>query len=149
MPSIKKFDHSLIKNFLEETNLNFLTDKEGDFTVNFAYDEELGCELSFWFIVTGSNDEIYQILVSSDKEIPKSQWARVLMLCNTWNKDKRWPKAYLHVEDMNTDTTGNILLEEQIDLEQGIHQALLNDYTGTILSTAFQFWKWMHLEQGM
>jgi len=42
MPSVKKFDRSLIENFLNETNLNYLTDKEGDFTVNFAYDDELG-----------------------------------------------------------------------------------------------------------
>lgn len=148
MPSIKKFDRRMIKNFLDKAELNYFTDKDGDFTINFAYDEELGCELSFWFIVTGSNDEIYQVLISSDKDIPKSQWARVLMLCNTWNEEMRWPKVYLHIDDIDNDTTGNILLEEQIDLEQGIHQELLNDYTETILSTSFQFWKWMHEEHG-
>jgi len=149
MPTVQKFDRSMIEKYLKSVNLKYLRDSDGDFVAQFAYDEDTGCELTLYLIAAGQKNEIYVIRVLSDKRIPKSDWGRAMMLCNTWNDERRWPKAYLHVANPDKDTIGTIVLEEQIDLEKGIHQELLDDLTTTILMGAHLFWEWAHKEKGL
>lgn len=148
MPTVKKFDRSMIENYLKSRNLKYLVDSDDDYRVEFAYSESTGCELTVLLIAAGAKREIYQILVLSDKRIPKKDWGQAIMACNTWNKEKRWPKAYLYVSDPSKDSVGMIMLEGQIDLEKGIHQELFDDFTDTIIVTANSFWEWAHKEQG-
>ncbi|HLZ60092.1 MAG TPA: YbjN domain-containing protein, partial [Ktedonosporobacter sp.] len=93
--------------------------------------------------------DIYRILTTSDRRIPRNDWGRAVMICNTWNKERYWPKAFLSVRNPDSDAYGAITLEWQIDLGKGIHQELLNDFTMTILSGGIAFWKWAHQEQSM
>lgn len=147
MPTVKQFDRSMIENYLKKKDLNFLRDRDGDFIVNFSYDEDIGCETSVFFMVAGDKNNIYTVQVLPDKVIPKSQWGNALMLCNTWNKERRWPKVFLNIENLENDTTAKIFLQENIDLGEGIHQELLDDYTETVLVAAIEFLKWMHKEK--
>jgi len=149
MSTVQRFDHTVIEKYLKGRDLKYLRDSEGDYRIDFAYDEDTGCELTVWLIASGQHNEIYEVLVISDKRIPKSDWEKIIMLCNTWNRERRWPKAYLYVRDSATDTIGHIRLEQQIDLEQGIHQELFNDFTNTIILGAFLFWEWAHKEQNL
>jgi len=149
MARVESFSRSMMEKYLQERGLKYLTDRDGDFRVGFTYEQDIGCELTVWLIAGGSRNQIYVVRIRSDKRIPKSDWTRVAMVCNTWNKERRWPKAYLYVRDPNTDTSGEILLEMQIDLQKGIHQELLNDFTDTAIATAYQFWRWAHQEQGI
>ncbi len=149
MPTVQRFDRNMIEKHLKARSVKYLRDSDGDFRIEFAYDEDTGCELTVWLIAAGTQNQIYDVLVVSNKRIPKSDWARAIMVCNTWNKEWRWPTAYLYVSDPSTDTTGTIRLEQQIDLEPGIHQELLGDFTDTIITGAFAFWKWAHKEQGL
>lgn len=146
MATIKPFDHSVIETYLLEQDLNYLKDRDGDFQVRFNYDEDLGCALTIWFIMTNS---IYRVQAVTDKPIPRQDWGKALMLCNTWNQNKRWPKAYLNIKDPETDQNGFIMLEEHIDLAEGIHQELFNDWTRTVISAASSFWMWANKEQGL
>lgn len=146
---VQPFNRSMIEKCLRSTSWRFLTDSEGDFVVEFRYDEETGVELEIFFEAEGSKGQIYVIRGHADKRIPKNDWNKALMVCNTWNKEKRWPKAYLYVRDPSTDTTGTIMLEENLDLETGIHQELLNDITLTAVAGMFGFWEWAHREQGL
>lgn len=148
MPTVQKFDRSMIERFLKSRNLKYLVDSEGNYRVEFAYDESTGCELTVLLIAAGSRRQIYQIVVLSDKRIPRKDWERAIMACNTWNKENHWPKAYLYVSDPSKDNFGMIMLEGQIDLEKGIHQELFDDFTDTIIVAAHSFWEWAYKEQG-
>lgn len=149
MPNVQRFDRSMIERYLKQTGYKYLRDSDGDFHVNFHYEEDTGCELSILLCAEGKGSEIYSIRVLSDKRIPKSDWGRAIMLCNTWNKERRWPKAYLHVSDPAKDTVASIVLEQQIDLEKGIHQELLDHLTSSILLGGYVFWQWAHKENGL
>jgi hypothetical protein len=149
MPAVRKFDQDMIKKYLKAFNLKYLIDSDGDFLVQFSYTDEWGTALKVYLILAGTQKDVYAIKVYSDTRIPKKDWSRALDLCNTWNKEKRWPKACLHVDNPATDTSGMIVVEQHIDLEKGIHQELFNDYTSTILMGAFQFWEWAHKEKNL
>jgi hypothetical protein len=144
MTTVKPFDRSVIETYLLEQDLNYLKDRDGDFQVKFNYDEDCGCALTVWFVL---NNSIYRVQVVSDKPIPRQDWEKIVMLCNTWNQQKRWPKAYLNISNPETDQNGFIVLEEHIDLQQGIHQELFNDWTSTVISASSGFWMWLNKEQ--
>ncbi len=146
---VQPFKRSMIEKCLQSASLRFLRDSDGDFVVRFGYDERIGAELEIFFDAEGSEGQVYAIMCHTDKRIPKTDWGKAIMVCNTWNKQKRWPKAYLYVREPSTDTTGMIVLEEYLSLEAGIHQELLDDYTLKAVSGMFQFWVWAHQEQGL
>jgi hypothetical protein len=148
MATVEKFTRSMIEHFLQESDMRYFTDSDGDFLVQFSYDEELGCSLNMYFMASGDDAEIYYISARSDRRILKNDWEQALKACNAWNRERRWPKAYLRV-DKATDASGEIVLESQIDLEQGVHQELLNSFSQTMIAGVGMFWKWAHQEQGL
>ncbi len=149
MAAVQRFDHSMIERYLRARSLKFLRDSDGDFIVQFSYNDEMGCSVDMYLMVQGQQKDIYSVWGVSDRRIPKNDWGKAIMLCNEWNKLRRWPKAYLYVKDPATDTTGSIRLEYQIDLEEGIHQELFDDFTSSGIDGTFAFWKWAHQEQGL
>jgi len=149
MPTVEKFGSSMLEKYVKKQGWKFLRDSDGDYRVAFSHDDSVGCELTLWLIAGGQKDEILMVLVSSNKRIQKNDWPRVIGLCNTWNRTRRWPKAYLHIEDPAKDVAAEIRLEGQLDLERGVHQELVNDFCDTIWQFSLQFWNWAHKEQGL
>jgi len=147
MAYVQKFDRSMIERFLRTENLHFLRDSDGDFVLELPYSDDTGCSIKNYLMISARFPDIYRILITSDKRIPKNDWGRAVMVCNTWNKERFWPKAYLSVRDP-ADTYGTIVLEWQADFEKGVHQELLDDFSMMILSSGITFWKWAHQEQG-
>jgi hypothetical protein len=146
---VERFERPMIERFLRSSTLKFLRDSDGDFIVQFAYDDVIAGSLSLFFIAEGSDESIYRILAMSDRRIPKENWIKAITLCNTWNRQCRWPKAYLDVRDPDNDTTATIHLESQIGLQAGVHQALLDDFSNITVAGAWQFWLWAHSEKGL
>jgi hypothetical protein len=147
--TIEPFDQAMIERYLKTSGVRYLRDNEGDFLIRFSYDDDVGGELTVYLIASGKSKQIYVVRVSCSRPIDKSDWGRAVTLCNTWHREMRWPKAYLRVKDPATDTAGSIVLEEQIDLEKGIHQELFDDFTNTIIAASNQFWEWAHREHGL
>lgn len=149
MATVSIFNDNMIESYFKSKETEFLKDSAGDYCVRLGRDDDWGCGLDIWLIKGGKNKGILTVAVYADKEIAKQNWGKYIMLCNTYNKERRWPKAYLQIDDENTSTNGKLILEEHIDLEKGIHQELFNDYVDTVLSAAFGFWKWLHKEKGL
>lgn len=148
MATLQTFNRNMIEKYLKSKELNYFRDSDDDLLIQIGYDDDYGCKLTFYFMISGTAENIYAIRVFSDKRIPKSDWGRAIMLCNTWNQEKRWPKAFLDVKKPDSDTTATIQLNYDIDLQQGIHQELFDDMTETIIRGGMLFWEWAHKEQG-
>jgi Putative bacterial sensory transduction regulator len=148
MPTVVPIDQSLIANYIKSRGWRYLTDSDGDMLVNFSADAETD-EWSVYFMLTGQNKDIYQLSIQSRKTYPKSQWPQIVLVCNEWNKNRRWPRAYLDIPDKEGVTETHVILDTCIDFEKGVHQELFEDFTNTILSGAMRFWKWAREEHGM
>jgi hypothetical protein len=116
--------------------------------VHFGHTEAWGCALDVQLQLEAETC-IYTIRVRSDRPIGPADRDRCIHLCNTWNREHRWPKAFLELEPRDDDApdSGVIYLEEILDLREGVHQELLEDFTATVLWTADQFWMWMKGQQ--
>lgn len=147
MPVVEKLSKQMLENYLREKELRFLMDQDGDFKVVFGEDEDWGCELEMWLIISGSKKEILNVQVKSDKHYDRGDCPRAIMACNQWNATKLYPKAFVHM--LEDGSSGILMCEGIIDLEQGIHQELLNDFITSQISGSFAFWKWVHQEEGL
>ncbi len=148
MAIVSQFDRSMIEQFLKSTGLRYLRDSDGDFIVQFGFDVDRGNEMSVMLMASGNMGQIYAIYTESTTIIQPLDVERAIRMCNTWNTEKRWPKAYLRMRQDAGRSYGRIMLEGQLDLEKGIHQELLDDFTSTIIATSNAFWEWAHKEHG-
>ena|GEM_PF-868875 len=149
MTFVDTFGRSMIEAFLEESELHFLRDRDGDFVVEFGYDEEILGHPRFLLAVSGDDNEQYCLRGESMRRIPRSDWDRMLRLCNEWNSLYKMPKVYLEIEDPNTSTSGRIVCEQWNNFEAGVHQELVNELTKTFFSACFGFWRWLQRQDAM
>src|SRR5690349_20162023 len=149
MGYVEPFSQAMIEAFLEEDGLTFLRDRDGDFIVQFGYDDEIEGLPRFLLAVSGDDQEQYCLRGDTFQRIPKSDWDRVLRLCNEWNALYKMPKVYLEVDDPNTSTTGRVVCEQWINLDPGIHQELVNHLTSSFFSACFGFWRWLERQNAM
>ena len=106
MGFVEPFGHAMIEAFLEESELHYLRDRDGDFVVEFGYDEEITGHPRFLLAAVGDDHEQYCMRGDTLRRIPRSDWDRLLRLCNEWNALYKMPKVYLEVDDPNSSATG-------------------------------------------
>ncbi|MFO0949905.1 MAG: YbjN domain-containing protein [Isosphaeraceae bacterium] len=140
---VEPFGRPMIEAFLESDGLHYLRDRDGDFIVQFGYDEEISGHPRFLLAAVGDDQEQYCLRGETFRRVPRSDWDRVMRLCNEWNALYKMPKVYLEVDDPNTSATGRVVCEQWVDLEVGAHQELVNHLTGTFFSACFGFWRWL------
>jgi len=143
MGFVESFGHAMIEAFLEEDGLEYLRDRDGDFIVQFGYDEEIEGHPRFLLAASGDDQEQFCLRGDTLRRIPRSDWDRMLRLCNEWNTHYKMPKAYFEVDDPNADATGRVVCEQWLDLGVGVHQELVNHLAGTFFSSCFGFWRWL------
>ena len=149
MAFIESFGHGMIEAFLEDRELKYLRDREGDFVVEFGYHEEILGHPRFLLAAAGDEREQYCLRGDTMRRIPRSEWDRTIRLCNEWNAQYKMPKVYFEVDDPNRSTTGRVVCEQWLDLEGGIHQELVNHLTSTFFSSCFGFWRWFERQTAL
>ncbi|MHC5538973.1 type III secretion system chaperone family protein [Singulisphaera rosea] len=149
MGFVETFGRTMIESFLDQGELHYLRDRDGDFIVEFGYDEEISGYPRFLLAVSGDEDEQYCLRGDTMRRVARTDWDRVLRLCNEWNSLYKMPKVYLEIDDPNTSTSGRVVCEQWLNFEGGIHQELLNHLTNTFFSSCFGFWRWLERQDAM
>jgi hypothetical protein len=122
------FTRDLVKEFLEEADLKYLVDRDGDFVVFF--DTPYPQRLLVQFILGGSKKEILQIAIRVDPSPPMEE-TEALKLVNSWNLRKRWPRAFYK--------GGKFYLDWSEDWETGVTPAILANTCLRVLAGANLF----------
>jgi hypothetical protein len=90
----------------------------------------------FYFFLFGEDSEILQIRGQWHREVAIERLEEVLDICNEWNADRIWPKAYLRVRDNGRI---HVVSEVATDLEHGATDAQLSQMLFCGLSTGSMF----------
>ncbi len=149
MGFVENFGHPMIRAFLEDSELHYLQDCDGDFVVEFGYDEEISGHPRFMLVAAGDDHDQYCLRGDVMKRVARAEWDRQIRLCNEWNALYKLPKVYLEVDDPNASATGRIVCEQWINLDPGIHQELVNHLTSTFFSACFGFWRWLESQDAL
>jgi hypothetical protein len=148
MNTAQRLDGDMIEAYLKSKGWQYSKKDDEHFVMVGSYQDQCGCNLTFRLLIEGSDKDLYVIRVIADKAIPRSRWGRAMVLCNDWNNDKRWPRAYLNRQDYSADTTNYIILDGHIDVSKGIHQELFNDFSDWLITGSIDFWERAHKERG-
>ncbi|MBO0900654.1 YbjN domain-containing protein [Cellulomonas sp. zg-ZUI222] len=86
----------------------------------------------FYFFLFGAQSEILQVRGQWHRELAIERLEEVLDLCNEWNAERIWPKAYARVRDNGR---VHVVAEVATDLEHGATDAQLSQILFCGLST--------------
>ncbi len=90
----------------------------------------------FYFFLFGERREILQVRGQWQREVSIERMSEILDICNEWNADRIWPKAYVRVRDNGR---VHVVSETAIDLEHGATDAQLHQALFCGLSTGSMF----------
>ncbi|MFR9775481.1 YbjN domain-containing protein [Micromonospora sp. MS34] len=85
-------------------------DADGDLVGRWA-------ESLIWFHRRGADGELLQIRTVTAPRFGIEQVPALYAFCNSWNHDRLWPKAFVHVAD---DGLAQVCGEVTTDLERGV-----------------------------
>lgn len=105
--------NDLIIAAFETRGYKYFTDSDGD--IGGYWDENL-----FYFFRMGNDHEVLVIRVRSQRTFTTDDIPRLFSFCNSWNDDKLWPKAYVHVADGDGGNKVYVYGELATDLEHGV-----------------------------
>lgn len=132
---IEKFDRVLIERFLRDERLAYFVDRDGDFHVDFARDDNRPTT-RVDLLADGPDGDVYVVRAVSSVVLPQALRARADQFAAEWNRTRRWPKAFTLVD---ADAGIHIIGESSWTLSSGIHWPLFRELTITALSTSFEF----------
>jgi hypothetical protein len=144
MAKIETFTRAMVEDFLRGENMNFMIDQDGDIYLPLGKDDDTGVTYKV-YLMARPGDDIYSIVFLGDRDIPKNTWGKVIMACNEWNTNRRWPTASLHM-DQETGS-GQVFLEGHIKLGTGVHQEFLKRFTLSHVAGGISFWEWVTEEK--
>jgi hypothetical protein len=123
-----------VTNWLSESDFSYFVDSEGD----------IGGMWHGWlfhFLVVGEGSEVLQVRGQWHRDLSIERLEEILEVCNDWNAEWIWPKAYVCVRD-----NGAVLVyaEVTVDLEHGVSDEQLDQLLQCGLTTGSMFFE--HLD---
>lgn len=122
---LRPLTNELITGVLRDHGYKYFTDSDGD--VGGHWDNTL-----IYFFRLGDNGEMFQVRAMARRVFGIDDVPRLYAFCNSWNHDKLWPKAYVHVSD---DGTAGVYGEVTTDLERGVTFSQLDQLIACGIST--------------
>jgi hypothetical protein len=112
----KPLSEEMVTQVLRAHGYAFTIDGDGD--VVGRWDDNL-----IYFFRLGSDGEIIQVRTMASRLFGIDDVPRLYAWCNAWNRERLWPKAFVHVND---DGSVRVCGEVLADLEHGVTSAQLD-----------------------
>lgn len=141
---LDRFVRRAVERALTDTGFTYRTDDDGDYIVEFEYDQIADCILDFAFVVTTQKISTLDLLCHSDKDFTTKNLHALINLCNQWNSMRRWPKAYVIQKNNSVDKEvyGKIVLENSLSIQDEVNYAIILRAIQVFAKTSFEFWEW-------
>ncbi|TCO48329.1 putative sensory transduction regulator [Kribbella antiqua] len=134
MPDAIVPDQDLIKQLLEQMELKYVVDDEGDLAAPWE-------EFRTYFMFRGEGDqEIFSVRTFYDRQYGIDERAQLLESIDDWNRRTLWPKVYSYTHD---DGTVRLIGESQMMIGGGV---FLEHFVSSVVSwtrAAVDFDPWL------
>lgn len=129
--SLEPLSKERVKAALDREGWTYGVDEDGDIGGGWE-------AASFYFFVTGENDELFCVRGAWRGQLEGSEFTRAIELCNEWNSQKLWPKTYARFDD---EGAVRLHTEHNIDFEQGASDGQLSQQLLCAINTANGFYQ--------
>ena len=146
LETVLPFTAATIERHLLERKVRFFRDDSNGFVLFFRYDRDCDRIIKVMHAVEGRQDTVYCLRLVGDRRVDPADFTRARELCDRWNGNYRWPRAFLELprqkdgEEPLPALSGLLVLDFQLLLDKGIHQGLFNDLVNEVISTSWDFW---------
>ncbi|QBJ98699.1 YbjN domain-containing protein [Rhodococcus sp. ABRD24] len=120
-----------IKAALKRAGWSYCVDADGDIGVTWVYG-------SFHFLINGDSGELLCVRGFWHGKVEESEYLRALKVCNAWNFEKLWPKAYVERDD---EGVLRLHAELSVDYEHGLSDDQLLQHLACAIDTSMTFFE--------
>lgn len=125
---LRPLTNELIGAVLDARGYHYAVDDDGD--VGGTWDDHL-----VYFFRLGQDQDVLQIRITASRQFTVDDVARLYAFANEWNRERLWPKAYVHVSD----TGGAVVCGETlVHLAAGVSFNQLDQFVGCGLASGLQ-----------
>ncbi len=133
--------------YLRASGLPFWESGASAYTASWDYDPAIDRCTQAFFSVEGADQGILSARWVSDRRVPAEHFDRAFRLCNQWNSEWHWPRAYLDIprlaggRDGADPASGILALDLHLYLAKGIHQGLFDSQVCAAQAASWNFWE--------
>lgn len=131
-PAVVRPDQELIKEILDELDLEHTLDAEGDLAISTA-------ELTIFFLF-GSEGDLFTVRTFYDRHYSVDEKPMLLTALNEWNADTMWPKVYAFTPDSGVI---RVIGDSQLYIGAGVTREHLSTVVAHWVRFAIRFHRWL------
>ncbi|GLX00775.1 YbjN domain-containing protein [Microtetraspora sp. NBRC 16547] len=131
-PAVVQPDQELIREILDELDLEHALDSEGDIAISTA-------ELTVFFLF-GSEGDLFTIRTFYEKHYSVDDKPMLVTALNEWNADTMWPKVYSFTQDSGV---MRVVGDSQLYVGAGVTREHLTTVVAHWVRSALKFHRWL------
>ncbi|MEW9529921.1 YbjN domain-containing protein [Microbispora sp. NPDC049125] len=131
-PAVVQPDQELIKEILDELDLEHTLDAEGDLAISTA-------ALTIFFLF-GSEGDLFTIRTFYDRHYSVDEKPMLLTALNEWNADTMWPKVYAFTPDNGVI---RVIGDAQLYIGAGVTREHLTTVIAHWVRFSIKFHRWL------
>lgn len=150
---LRHFTSDTLVRYLRTTGRPFWECGQDRYLAPYDYDPTSDRCCQAFYSVEGQDPDILCVRWVSDRRVPAEHLSLAYLLCNQWNTQWRWPRAFVDIPRVTAGdgpdplpASGVLTLDFQIYLNQRIHQALFDSLLAPVQEATWAFWAMAHLE---
>lgn len=148
------FTADTLVRYLRASGLPFWESGASAYTASWDYDPAIDRCTQAFFSVEGTDQAILCARWVSDRRVSAELFHRAFRLCNQWNSDWHWPRAYVDIPRLGggrsgagaAPASGILTLDLRLYLAKGIHQGLFDSQVYAAQVASWHFWALAHRE---
>lgn len=137
--TLVKPDKELVKQLLDQMELNHGEDDEGDLFAPYE-------GFRVYFMFRGEQGELFSVRTYYDQGYPIDEKGAVLEAIDAWNRDALWPKVYTHTHD---DGVVRLIAEAQMVVVNVVNLDFFISNMATYVQSSIQFDQWLREEHDL
>ena len=145
METVQPFTLETIERHLKGKDISYWKTDREICLVFLGYDKVSDRGIRAMHFVEGRQNTVYRLRIVADRRVDAKDYPKAHELCDKWNANYRWPRAYLEIgapdEKDGEPDSGVLAMDYQLLLDKGIHQALFDDLVSDAIATSWAFWK--------
>ena len=164
---VERVTETMLADWVEREGYTCFQAKGRGILIDFRYSLKSFRRVMFRAWLSGRDEDILTVQITSDRRVPPEDFVRALRCCNVWNQEYRWPRALVEQDYQDTDAQDNpppapeeveareethparLRLDFQAPLYKGIHQEGLDTLLTAVLRTGWDFWIQAHEKWGL
>lgn len=147
----RPFSTDTLVRYLRATGRTFWESGPDRYLAPSDYDPASDRACQTFYSVEGRDKDILCIRWVSDRRVPAEQLSLAYLLCNQWNCQWRWPRAFVDVPQaappdggLALPASGVLTLDFQLYLNRRVPQSLFDAVLAPVQEATWAFWEMAH-----